>query len=77
MDNSYAPTLINEETSNLYNQEFTGRYVGKAPVYVRKNNSSINPNTNGVDTVEYKNEDIFVKKHRIVKHSLHILGLDQ
>lgn len=78
LDNSYAPTLINEETGNLYNQEFTGRYVGKAPVYVRKNNKSqTESNTNDVDTIEYKNEDIFVKKHRIVKHSLHVLGLDQ
>lgn len=76
LSNSYAP--INEETSNSYNQEFSGRYVGKAPVYVKTNNKSeINPNTNAVDTIEYKNEDIFVKKHRIVKHSLHILGLDQ
>lgn len=74
---SYAPTLINKESSNSYNHEFTGRYIGKAPVYVRKNNNSINSNTNAVDSIEYKNEDIFVKKYRIVKHSLHILGLDQ
>lgn len=74
---SYAPTLINKESSNSYNHEFTGRYIGKAPVYVRKNNNSINSNTNAVDSIEYKNEDIFVKKYRIVKHSLHILGLEQ
>ena len=69
--------MLNKESSNSYNHEFTGRYIGKAPVYVRKNNNSINSNTNAVDSIEYKNEDIFVKKHRIVKHSLHILGLDQ
>ncbi len=69
---SYAPTIIKKESSNSYNQEFTGRYVGKAPVYVRTSNTNTSTNV-----VEYKNEDIFVKKYRIVKHSLHILGLDQ
>lgn len=77
--NSYAPKLINKESSNSYNHEFTGRYVGKAPVYVRKPNikKTTKTVTYAKDTIEYKNEDIFVKKHRIVKHSLHILGLDQ
>ena len=72
---SYTPTIIKKEISNSYNQEFSGRYVGKAPVYVRTTNT--NTSTYAVDTIEYKNEDIFVKKHRIVKYSLHILGLDQ
>mgnify|MGYP006967388902 CR=1 FL=1 len=55
-------------------QEFSGRYIGKAPVYVRTTNTNASIYT--ADAIEYKNEDIFVKKHRIVKHSLHILGLD-
>jgi len=67
--------VFSTESSDSYNQEFTGRYVGKAPVYVRKSNTTTG--TYVVDTIEYKNEDIFVKKHRIIKHSLHILGLDQ
>ena len=77
--NAYAPTLINKESSNSYNHEFTGRYVGKAPVYIRKPiiKKTTKTVTYAKDTIEYKNEDIFVKKHRIVKHSLHILGLDQ